>query len=166
MTQFNKKRLAKDFAARTLQNLNISPVTYETTHLINSFLGLVIIPWEHLREELERHHMSRNQMQAAGWPTHKIAVWKQKRTHTQRTYINFSPNDPTGLSEFIRHLRNSIGHGRISTLARNGEITALRMTDKESKKQPYNFDATFTLAQLAVIIAKWPAPRKLYHRMS
>ena len=110
----------KDFVKRTYRNLehieqsyscNVDDV-YEFTQLVNSLLGLLVIPQEKERGRINNDYVSEG-----------ILLLLQ-RSIILDDYNNDSFN------EILRHMRNAIAHGSIEVSSTNGEISSIKFTDR------------------------------------
>jgi hypothetical protein len=95
------------FAGRTRKNLDFiinaraaNKDVHEVTQIINSLLGLVVIPWEQLKTTMapETRDKELAVLVDQGWPK-----WK----------VTFSKKSCDTLAELARHLRNAVSHGRV-----------------------------------------------------
>ena len=97
---------AMGIVARTQKNLvhmrvarNGGADVHEVTHLFNSLLGLVIIPWERELKGLDVLDVNMEELYDKGWPSlDPILDEYLVKTKT--------------LKVLIRHLRNAVAHGR------------------------------------------------------
>ncbi|GAB6124476.1 HEPN family nuclease [Humidesulfovibrio idahonensis] len=133
-----------DFIMRTKANLEIIATRelqegeerYEVTQLINSLLGLLIMPQqedivrpgEYLLGDLERH----------GWAL------------PRRVGGNDSPND---LSQLLRKMRNSIAHWGLAFQGENGELSAITMKDVDPQTDRIVWEATLTVCALKEFVS-------------
>jgi|SRR5579862_4632076 len=90
------------FAARTWKNLEFIENAFEAgedvhvvTQLVVSLLGLVVFPRER-RFNMDALRVTLDDLEAGGWPSWSVEVGHVKT-----------------LNDVVRHLRNSIAHGRI-----------------------------------------------------
>lgn len=91
----------KDYAERTLSNyMRISAGPYEVTQLLNSAVGLLIIPQQKQFDKITDAIISEELLQKM-IGTVKINTYKK----------------PLNLAEIARHLRNSIAHANIDFVA-------------------------------------------------
>lgn len=72
---------------------------HEVTHLFNSLLGLVVIPWERELKGTDLLNVSLEELYDQGWPS------------LEPILDEYSIKTKT-LKVFIRHLRNAVSHGR------------------------------------------------------
>ena len=92
-----------DIMMRTVYNLKYieenkdSNGPYETTQLLNSFIGAVAHPWEKYKQELNA--ITLDEAQVRGWP-----IIEKERPDDK---------DPENLGDLIRLMRNGIAHGNI-----------------------------------------------------
>ena len=97
----------KDFATRTKANLKIvENGPYEVTQLINSMVGLLIIP-----ETLQFNKITDSLIDGA-------LLDKMKNCIEANTY-----HTPINLKEISKHLRNAVAHSRIKFEAEKPNIT-------------------------------------------
>ena len=96
---------AMGIVARTQRNLvhmrvarNNGADVHEVTHLFNSLLGLVVIPWERELKGLSLLDVRMNELYEQGWPS------------VEPILDEYSVKTKT-LKVFIRHLRNAVAHG-------------------------------------------------------
>ena len=69
---------------------------HEVTHLFNSLLGLIVVPWE---RELGVLDISIKELYGRGWPYIDIL-------------LDEYPDKTTTLKALVKHLRNAVAHGR------------------------------------------------------
>ena len=70
---------------------------HEVTHLVNSLLGLIVVPWE---DGLGRNVLDTRLDELIGWPKIRILTDEyNKKTET--------------LGHLVGHLRNAVAHGRL-----------------------------------------------------
>lgn len=137
-TMSNYKDFSKDFIERTKYNLEVYQGEYEVTHLINSCLGLIIIPKQMLADKLSNEAIYEGDL--------SYGISKDK---------NFIKDDyaPTGdkihgLKNIVRHIRNGLSHGRIERRVSNDkkkEIIGLKIYDCYNGEE--NFLIEFTLEE-------------------
>lgn len=108
----------RDVMRRTMANLEFVEAhatlqgPYETTQLINSFLGALAHPWEAMRPQLVEITLA--EAEERGWPD----IRKERE----------QDRDPANLGDLIRLIRNSLAHGNIDFLpGHDGRIAALRI---------------------------------------
>ncbi len=114
MSGYNMEYFIYDFAKRTMSNKSIvdaivkgephySYNAYEVTQLINSLLGLVIMP-------AEKYKKSRRAESKVFQECNKKIIDILKRCEEQKRYRN-DYSGKYSVFEVISHLRNSIAHG-------------------------------------------------------
>ena len=126
------KDFPRDFAARSRINVEKYSGEYEVTNLINNCLGLIVIPKELNLESL---------------PIYKFA----EEDHTfgiNKKNIEKLDDSNYSLLNVLRHIRNGLSHGLIDQRTENGDITAIRIWDRENKQSPGNFSITLTIDEL------------------
>lgn len=111
-----------DFSARTMKNLNhienevyAGASLYEVTQLINSLLGLVVIPVEVYKANRDVF-TDYNIENIASESFTKISAIIKRKTEEGKLYCDYKKekDDNTSLlkvTSFIKHIRNSIAHG-------------------------------------------------------
>ena len=72
---------------------------HEVTHLFNSFLGLIVIPWERQQEIAVDLNTSIEDLCDQGWPRFDVLIDE---------YSHKTEN----LKALVNHLRNAVAHGR------------------------------------------------------
>ena len=72
---------------------------HEVTHLFNSLLGLIVIPWERELKGVDVLDLSMEHIYDQGWPN--ICLLLDEYSVQTKT-----------LKVLVRHLRNAIAHGR------------------------------------------------------
>lgn len=125
----------KDFAARTLENLNYietaeknGETTYEVTQLINSFLGLIVFPQEQNEERVGRVSIDPKIID-------DLHLDVTENTYTGR-------HKEVNLQNLIYHFRNAISHGHIEPHAdKDKKIFGLEFYDCN----PYNKKEEFRI---------------------
>lgn len=134
---------------KTIQDLsqNGEP-PYEVTQLINSLLGLVVLPKEKLFEKIPPTSFS--DLENDGWPS----AFLQSSTRTDL-------ND--NLKSLSICLRNGITHFNIKTTEKQGNITGVIIRDRKSKKHSPHWEVTLTLSELQCVVKKFGDVVKTYH---
>lgn len=168
MSCYNYTHFVKEFADRTQENLQIiesfmhKPESREITQLINSFLGLLVVPSERYKEnsaEREREENSLKRCSPEGYRKIKrltIQLEGQKKLFSNYGYAKKYP-----VSDFIHHLRNAVCHSGNKTLIftpieENKEIETVIFYDTythESGKK-YEFCVELTVEQIRSLIAE------------
>lgn len=101
-----------DFIQRTLQDINNYTGNYEVTALLNSCVGLLIIPKENLFNVL---------------PTKTVQDFDLE---TQKLFINDGRHNTHSVKNIVIHIRNSISHGNFQQKSiHNGQIESLEFQD-------------------------------------
>jgi hypothetical protein len=114
------QHLVRDFAERTQHNLEVvrrsgavGGEVYEVTQLINSMLGLLVLPKEHYYASIPTTPLE--ELRADGWPA-PVLDGEFKR--------------PKHLRDLVRLLRNSVAHFNIEFVAPQGEIKGVILSNK------------------------------------
>ncbi len=138
--QINHKDLVYELARRTVHNLEFvnhqadgqsesDPRVFEVTQLINSLLGLVVLPHE-LAQGISAKRIE--ELRADGWAIPNM---------------DFPKDKPVELKDFIRHFRNALAHGFIQFIAtadlEPARIASVRFWDRKDGKDtnPIEFRA-------------------------
>lgn len=116
------EEFVRDFAKRTLYNCeSLKNGPYEVTQLINSCIGLLIVPKE--RSLIEESKIS------------KATAQKLKNCVKNNTY-----NEELTVTNLIRHMRNGISHAKFEFKAKNLpqnddflQIESIVIRDKNAK---------------------------------
>ena len=105
---FVTRNEAIGFALRTRKNLRYVRSAFDqgedvhvVTHLVNSFLGIVVVPKERYLEE-DFWSVGLDELTERGWPKWRITLDDPPKN---------APKTET-LGALIRHLRNAASHGR------------------------------------------------------
>jgi len=115
------QHLVRDFAKRTRHNLEVirkrcpaqGDEVYEVTQLINSMLGLLVLPKERYYESIPTTPLE--QLRADGWPA---------------PVLDGEFKSPKHLRDLVRLLRNSVAHFNVEFVAPTGEIKGVILSNK------------------------------------
>ena len=114
MSGYNMEYFISDFAMRTKINLEIinekaessfqSEKVYEVTQLINSFLGLVVLPNEKFKNWQEMKNSEMKEVEEN--------IWKLLKTcaDNNRYFNSYDDKESKNVQKFIDHIRNSVSH--------------------------------------------------------
>lgn len=116
----------KDFLVRTKDNLSNYRGSYVVTNLINSCLGLIIIPNELLIKKLPNYQFTDND-KSYGITKHNILV------NIENNY---------SLKKVVRGIRNGLAHGNIEQKTTNKEISGIRISNTYNKKTKLTIEFT------------------------
>lgn len=115
--------ITKEFIRRTRENYENYQGKYEVTNLINSMLGLVVIPKEddRLYPKIENDWIGKQ-------------FWNEIRKGVSKK--------DDDLCEIVRHLRNAIAHGGIKLVADGnpGEIREVEFKDGDVYRIKWKID--------------------------
>ncbi len=132
-----------DFAKRTWENLvyirerSCEGVgVYEVTQLINSFLGLIVFPFESAKNKAPLPLTVDEDLMR------EINAAPNKRDTYCYDEKNFSGDSSEAL---FWHFRNAVAHRRISCHSENGKIDSIEIKDGLGKQSYQN---TLTISQL------------------
>lgn len=141
--------LVKDFAERTRHNLHLieecaaaGDRAYEVTQLINSMLGLLVLPQQHYYEQVPRLTMA--QLREQGWP---------------EPVLSGQIGEPNDLRELFRYLRNGITHFNLRFQEQDGVLSGVTIWNHQSgnKNNPKNWQVTLGLDELLIITDRFIA---------
>lgn len=114
------QHLVRDFAQRTRHNLDViracqaqGEEVYEATQLINSMLGLLVLPKEHYYNNIPTTPLE--QLRTDGWPA---------------PVLDGEFKSPKHLRDLVRLLRNSVAHFNVEFVAPTGEIEGVILSNK------------------------------------
>ena len=114
---YNYTHFVEDFAKRTLDNLAIieeSPINAdrnEVTQLINSFLGLLVVPNERYKFSNRNHRCNESDLRRADSVSYrKIKNIISKIKEEKKFFSDYQREDLCPVSSFISHLRNAVCH--------------------------------------------------------
>lgn len=149
MQFIDKQKIMPEYIDRTLENLtvveNIKLSTYEVTQLINSFIGLLILPNEERYVTIEDSDIQQTTLSGI---KNKTTLCLDK---------NMQKEDKS-LQNIVRHLRNSACHFRIKFCG-NNEIEKIRFQDfdkdKITKKSTKNFEAELDIKLLRAFVVEF-----------
>ena len=137
--EFISRNNALGIAQRTLKNLEYlhdkkahGDNVHIVTHVVNSLLGLVVLPWEKkLQDDVKKTKLK--DLYDDGWPEWDILLDKPTGKHTETQT----------LGDLIWHLRNAAAHGRIHFSSESRKLSELVLTveDAKGEKSPVNWRA-------------------------
>ncbi len=142
--KYNNEDLLLDFATRTKLNLefiikskkdNPKLDVFETTQLINSLLGLLVFPFEHLEDQIPEKSL--DELKRDGW------IIPEVRGNYQQV---------TTLHQLISYLRNSVSHFNIDFVPdSNNEIKSLIVCNKQWNPKTRKFDIPNWQAEITLL---------------
>ena len=137
------QNLVCDFARRTRCNLEAlrecqsqGVEVYEVTQLINSMLGLLVLPKERYYDSIPKIPL--DQLREEGWP---------------ESVLNCNIGSSKHLQELVCHLRHSIAHFNIKFTETGGKINGVVLTNKPNNH--VRWKATLTLDDLKCLTDKF-----------
>jgi len=134
---------------KTIQNLSSNgEPPYEVTQLINSLLGLVVLPKEKLFREIPQTAF--DDLRADGWPDSFLQPSSRKEL-------------PDNLRSLSICLRNGVAHFRIETTEQGGNISGVTICDMEPKKDSPHWKVHLTLDDLQCVIDRFGEVVKTHH---
>jgi HEPN pEK499 p136 len=138
------QNLVRDFAKRTLHNLQLvrekraqGTEAYEVTQLINSMLGLLVLPKEHYYESIPT--TSLDDLRQQGWPEPVLEGEFKKPKH---------------LRDLLRLLRNSVAHFNVEFTETDEQIDGVILSNKCNCGKT-TWQARLTLAELEEITKRF-----------
>ncbi|HHT9154908.1 MAG TPA: HEPN family nuclease [Candidatus Tripitaka sp. YC43] len=139
------KEFVKDFALRTKTNLELirqakkdGEEAYEVTQLINSLLGLLVLPQHEFYNKIPETPLS--ELEKSGWPIPRV-----RGNYPQAK----------DLKELTRHLRNGVAHFNLEfTLSEDHHIDGLIIWDKD-RKGAKTWEAELKIKELEAITNKF-----------
>jgi len=105
------------FMERTQQNLDSYEGGYDATQLLNSLLGLLIVPKEKLFDQIP--DTSLNELSPSEWGD--VSSWV-----TQNINGDLGHGNTSTLRQFVRKLRNSVAHFHITPHHESGVVRGFR----------------------------------------
>ena len=138
--------LVKDFAVRTKHNMAVlmecqeqGVEVFEVTQLINSCLGLLVLPRERYMHEIPKIPIK--ELEEDGWPIPKVTP---------------KSSQVKNLNELISYLRHAIAHGNIEFQGgNNNKIFAIKVWNKKNGKDPKNWEAILGLKELRGLLDRF-----------
>lgn len=141
---YNNEELLRDFIQRTKQNLIVieeadfkdpKSIVYPTTQLINSLLGLLVFPFEHMGDQIPYKDLQ--DLEKEGWVIPKvIGRFEQVKD----------------LRQFIAYLRNSVSHFNIDfNPDANNEIKSIIVCNKKWNKVTSKYDIPNWKAEITIL---------------
>lgn len=145
----DKENIMSEYMDRTLENLTIiensTSKSYEVTQLINSFVGLLVLPKEKLFRNISDKIVKESTLNAI---KNNVKICKNKANQ----------NEVVNLQNIVKHLRNGVCHFRIEFYGNQG-IEEICITDffenvqRQIKIQ--TFEATFNVKLLRDFVVEF-----------
>lgn len=122
------EKFPRSFIERTKEDIEAYKGQYNVTNLINSCLGLIIIPKELSCKKLPKYKFGDD-----------LTYGITKKS------IELCSDNKYSLNNIIRHIRNGLSHGLIDFKSSSGDtINFIIITDRKSGNAPINFKIRFT----------------------
>ena len=121
MSEYSKDYVI-DIARRTNQNLKDYHGCYDVTQLINSAVGLLILPHANFYSNIANSFVSSNVLSAL------------RKAIKNDTYPEDGDSEHIELRDIVKHIRNGIAHSKIFFEANNGELFEVQILDH---RNPY-----------------------------
>lgn len=128
MSEWNSSE--RDYVLNTLENLDDYSGEHEVTMLINSFVGLIILPKERYFNSL---------------PSDLLIDWGIKPSSIISWGKRESEND---IQELVHQIRNSTAHIKFEQIVQDGEIVGLSFADRNG------FQANLKIPELENFVRK------------
>lgn len=117
MSGYNYENFIKEFTDRTMENYNIikdgyigtQVESYEVTQLINSLFGLLIVPNEKYKYRKNGKGAKENTLKRTE-SYKEIEQFIERKKGEGCLYNDYDEQDQHKVSDFIRHMRNSLSH--------------------------------------------------------
>lgn len=123
------EKFPRAFIERTKEDIAAYSGQYNVTNLINSCLGLIVIPKELMVGKLPKYSFDNIDLQY-GVTKKSISLCKDK---------NYS------LNNIVRHIRNGLSHGLIKFKSIDGStINFIIISDRKYDETSFNFKMSFT----------------------
>jgi DNA polymerase III psi subunit len=114
-----------DFIKRTLEDLQIYNGKYDVTALINSCVGLLVIPKENLFEKIPTNLLEDIKRDFGINKSNVMYIAPERQT------LQFDNYDECNIRNIVTHIRNAIAHGRIRQESTcEGQIASLEFRDE------------------------------------
>ncbi len=128
------KVFVKDFVERTLHNLEFLEKkhesgqyeVYEFTQLVNSLLGLLVIPQQREYNRIDDSFIDEQILEKL-----QGAIVRNDYARESNSHNNFKI--------ILKHMRNAIAHGRLDFAGKNNVISQITFKDKSRHKIPRFF---------------------------
>jgi hypothetical protein len=142
----NYEDMARDFVERTLRNLQAArglahsgEVPFEVTFLINSLLGLIVVPHEQMQDRLPTRTF--RELQADGW---------------ELTVVSGTEPGPSDLRALIRGMRHAVAHFRLEVAAHAAtkEIESVTLWKTNRSGTVQFWGVRFTLSELHAFVER------------
>lgn len=135
----NYSSFPRDFIKRTKEDIKKYSGQYNVTNLINSCLGLIVIPKGLIVEKLPKYTFNDN----------------DKDYGITKTSIELCKDENYLLNNIVRHIRNGISHGLIDFESSSGStIDFIIISDRKCEEAPINFKMKFTTEEFKTFALK------------
>ena len=137
MSEYNINKFLAEFTERTIKNLDVigclasnGENVFEVTQLINSLLGLVVLP-----KEMYQHIKDKDLRKASDNDYDEVKTIIKKCKDEKRWYSSYNEDLAANeVSFFIKHIRNAVSHSgdtglRFYPINENGEINQVYFYD-------------------------------------
>lgn len=128
------------FMARTKKNLEQYQGDFEATHLVNSLLGLLIVPKEAQFTNIPDTPVD----QLCGDDWGNITDWLGRPTR-----CDLGHEHTLTLRQFVRRLRNAVAHFEVQPFPESGVVKGFKFADRRS-----SFEASIPIADLKRFVLK------------
>lgn len=138
-TKINLKTI-KDISAN-----DSAQAVFETTQLINSLLGLIVLPQQELFSTIP--NTSFDELQKDGWPISFLKSSTKKGANNGRYEDN--------LNNLLRYFRNGIAHFNIKVTEYDGQISGIDICDKKPGDDRPHWNVCLALDEIERIVEKF-----------
>ena len=168
MSCYNYTHFIKEFADRTIENLQIverfsfEPEKKEVTQLINSLLGLLVVPSERYKEDSSEKEREENTLRASAPEMYRnIKKLITQLKSEKKLYNDYGFSKKYPVCDFIHHLRNAVCHSGNKTLIftpieENKKIETVIFYDTYTNDsgRKYEFCVELTIEQIRNLITE------------
>lgn len=123
-----------DFAKRTLTNLKYmqnqkknGEYVFEVTQLINSFLGLIVFPYETYLKNANSNNIFEPNI------SRELLDEINSNPNKKDTYYYKNEDEKNSFKTLVHRLRNAASHRRIKCKSKNGIICSIMLEDRNGK---------------------------------
>ena len=173
MSGYNIEYFLEDYAKRTMENLEIiehysstrwmniqgellkEKKAYEVTQLINSLLGLVLIPMESLKKENDGRITYKNELRKKAPEKYDEVMNLLERCKDERRIGSTYSSDQKEIyvDRFVKHLRNAIAHEGIAFWPVNeGKIEKVFFYDRNPQNASEEFCVKLSVGELRCLV--------------
>lgn len=146
MQFIDKEKIMPEYVSRTLINLDIVKKAgsrgYEVTQLVNSLVGLLILPKEKVFSDVCDESVSKEILTQI---SDKVSICKDRN----------EKDEEKNLKNIIRHMRNGVCHFHLDFLGNNGKIEEIKIEDYYEDKKTNRKLKTFAVELSIELLEKF-----------